>query len=86
MVKITVDVDGMMCGMCEAHVNDAVRKAFSVKKVSSSCKKGKTEILSEEPLAEAELKSAIEATGYQVRGIRTELCEKAGRGWFGRRR
>ena len=26
MLKITVQVDGMMCGMCEAHVNDAVRK------------------------------------------------------------
>ena len=25
MLKITVKVDGMMCGMCEAHVNDAVR-------------------------------------------------------------
>lgn len=36
MYKITLDVDGMACGMCEAHVNDAVRKAFQVKKVTSS--------------------------------------------------
>lgn len=36
MVKITVGVKGMQCGMCEAHVNDAVRKAFPVKKVTSS--------------------------------------------------
>lgn len=28
MLKITLGVDGMMCGMCESHVNDAVRKAF----------------------------------------------------------
>ena len=28
MIKTTVKVDGMMCGMCESHVNDAVRKAF----------------------------------------------------------
>ena len=28
MVKITLDVEGMACGMCEAHVNDAIRKAF----------------------------------------------------------
>ena len=27
MWKYTVEVNGMMCGMCEAHVNDAVRKA-----------------------------------------------------------
>lgn len=37
MQEITVGVDGMMCGMCESHVNDAVRAAFpTVKKVSSS--------------------------------------------------
>ena len=36
MIKTTVKVDGMMCGMCESHVNDAVRKAFQVDKVTSS--------------------------------------------------
>ena len=35
MWKYTVEVNGMMCGMCEAHVNDAVRKACPVKKVNS---------------------------------------------------
>ena len=42
MQEITVGVDGMMCGMCESHVNDAVRTAFPVKKVSSSHGAGKT--------------------------------------------
>lgn len=41
MVKITADVEGMACGMCEAHVNEAVRNAFSVKKVTSSHTKSK---------------------------------------------
>ena len=45
MWKYTVQVSGMMCGMCEAHVNDAVRKACPVKKVRSSHSKGETEIL-----------------------------------------
>ena len=36
MVKITLEVEGMACGMCEAHVNDAIRKAFPVKKVTLS--------------------------------------------------
>lgn len=31
MKKITLNV-GMKCGMCESHVNDAVRKAADVKK------------------------------------------------------
>ena len=26
MNKITVKIDGMMCGMCESHVNDAIRR------------------------------------------------------------
>lgn len=44
MIKTTVKVDGMMCGMCESHVNDAVRKAFQVNKVTSSHSKGETVI------------------------------------------
>ena len=36
MVKITVGIDSMACGMCEAHINEAVRNAFPVKKVTSS--------------------------------------------------
>ena len=48
MLKITLGVDGMMCGMCESHVNDAVRKAFPVKKVTSSHGKGQTVILTEQ--------------------------------------
>ena len=27
MVKTIVGVDGMMCGMCESHVNEVVRKS-----------------------------------------------------------
>ncbi len=41
MEKLTLKVDGMRCGMCEAHLNDAVRNAFRVKKVSSSHQRGR---------------------------------------------
>ena len=79
MIKTTVKVDGMMCGMCESHVNDAVRNAIEVKKVSSSHKKGTTEILTEQPVDEEKVKAAIEATGYKVLGITTgEAEEKKG--------
>ena len=44
MIQTTVEVDGMACSMCEAHINDAVRNAFPVDKVSSSHAKGKTVI------------------------------------------
>ena len=78
MVKIILDVEGMACGMCEAHVNDAVRRAFPVKKVSSSHAKGKTEIISEEPLDEEKLKAAVSATGYTVTGVKSQPYEKKG--------
>ena len=78
MIRTIVNVDGMMCGMCEAHVNDAVRKALNVKKVSSSHSKGQTVILSEEPLDEAALRAAIDATGYEVKGVSAAPYEKKG--------
>lgn len=76
MIKTTVQVEGMMCGMCESHVNDAVRKAFQVEKVTSSHGKGETVILSQQPLEETALKAAINATGYEVKGITSEPYEK----------
>lgn len=78
MIETIVKVDGMMCGMCEAHVNDAVRKAFSVKKVSSSHSKGETVILSQEPLDAKKLQAAIAATGYTVGKISAHPYEKKG--------
>ena len=45
MIETTVKVDGMMCGMCEAHVSDAIRGALPVKKVTASHTKGQAVIL-----------------------------------------
>ena len=60
MTQITLHIDGMMCGMCEAHVNDAVRKAIPVKKVNSSHSAGTCVILTEQDVDTDALKSAIE--------------------------
>ena len=84
MVRITLDIEGMACGMCEAHVNDAVRRAFPVKKVTSSHRKGETEILSEAPLEEARLREVIGATGYTVASVRQEPWERRGFSLFRR--
>lgn len=78
MVKITLNIEGMACGMCEAHINEAIRKEFKVKKVTSSHSKSKTEIIVESPIDDNKLKSVIEATGYKVVGINTEPYEKKG--------
>lgn len=82
MVKTTLQINGMACGMCEAHVNEAIRKAFPVKKVNSSHTKNETVILSEEPLDEEQIRAAIEPTGYELGAITSEPYVK--KGLFGR--
>ena len=77
MVKTVVNVDGMMCGMCESHINDAIRQAMQVKKVTSSHSK--------DALDEAAVRAAIEKTGYTVKGIRSEPYEKKGFSLFHRK-
>lgn len=84
MIRTVLQVQGMACGMCEAHVNDAVRRAFPVKKVTSSHRKGETEILSEAPLEEARLREVIGATGYTVSSVRQEPWERRGFSLFRR--
>lgn len=83
MTEITLKVDGMACGMCESHINDCVRSHFPVKKVTSSHTKGETVILAEEPLDEAALTAAIDATGYTVTGVSSRTVEKKSSGLFG---
>ncbi len=78
MEKMVLEIDGMMCGMCESHVNDTIRKQFAVKKVSSSHSKGITEIITENPIDEEKLKQAIHETGYEVISIKTEPYVKKG--------
>ena len=76
MVKTVLIIEGMSCGMCEAHVNDAVRNAFKVKKVSSRNEKNRTEIISEQPLDEAKLKKVIADTGYELKSISVEPYQR----------
>ena len=78
MVKTTLKIDGMMCGMCESHVNDAIRNAFPVKNVTSSHSKGETVIISEEALSEDKIKEVMQPTGYELKDITSEPYEKKG--------
>jgi copper chaperone CopZ len=78
MVKITVGVEGMACGMCEAHINDAVRNEFPVKKVTSSQKKKQTVIIAEEDIPEQKIKDVIGKAGYEAVSVNSEPYEKKG--------
>ena len=78
MVKTILSIDGMMCPHCEAHVNDAIRRDFKVKKVSSFHKEKRTEIESEFPLDRKALQKTVEDMGYTLLDIAVEEVEKRG--------
>ena len=85
MIRITVQVEGMMCGMCEAHVNDAIRRALPVKKVTSNHKKGQTVILSQKDIPDGSIQSAIRDMGYTPLGItREEVPSRGLKALFGK--
>ena len=84
MVKTTLNINGMACGMCESHVNEAIRNAFKVKKDTSSHTKCETVIISEEALDENKIKEVIAPTGYELTGITSEPYEKKGLFSFGK--
>ncbi len=84
MIKTTMKIDGMMCGMCEAHVCDTIRKAVpSAKKVSASRSRKEASFLTEQAVDAVSLKAAVDATGYTCLDIESVPCEK--KGLFGRR-
>ena len=84
MIKTTLKVDGMMCGMCESHVNDTIRQKFNVKKVTSSHSKGETVIISDEAIDENKISEVIDKTGYKLISVSSEPYEKKGLFSFGR--
>ena len=82
MKEIVLGVEGMMCGMCESHINDAIRNKFpNIKKVSSNRKKKETIIQSEDILDKEELNKIITEVGYTMTSY--DIREKK-KGLFGR--
>ncbi len=78
MVKITLGVDGMACGMCESHINDEIRKNYKVKKVSSSHGKGGNGYHRTGRDCRGRHQNVIAATGYEMTSYKSEPYEKKG--------
>ncbi len=84
MIKTSLRIDGMMCGMCEAHICDTIRKAVpSARKVKASRRDKSASFITDEPVDLEKLKAAVSATGYTCMGAESANYEK--RGLFGRR-
>ncbi len=82
MIKTVVNIEGMMCKMCEKHVNMAVIEAFVTENVTSSHKTGETEIITETAPDETKLREAVEKAGYKVISVKSEPYEKKKFGLF----
>ena len=76
MIQTTIGIDGMMCEMCEAHINDAIRRSFAVKSAKSNRKKKQCVVVSDEPLDEAKMREVIGQTGYDLLSISSEPYQK----------
>lgn len=74
--KITMKIDGMMCGMCESHVNDAIRSNLNVRKLKTSHSTGLSEFLTNDVVSDESLKEIIEKTGYRVLDIKREYIQE----------
>ena len=79
MEKITVKIEGMMCGMCEAHINDVIRRIYpKAKKLIVSRKRNEAAFVSDEPVDEEKLRKTIAETGYTFVSMTSEPYEKKG--------
>ena len=76
MKKWTIFVEGMRCGMCKSHVNDAVRRISGVKKVTSFARKKQSEVIAEDQTTIESIANAITSQGYQVKQWSEEPYER----------
>ena len=78
MIETTIGIDGMMCDMCEAHINDAIRRNFKVKSTKADRKRKRCVVVSEQPLDEDKIREVIAATGYDLLSISSGPYQKKG--------
>ncbi len=85
MIRTTLGIDGMMCGMCETHVSDAIRRNFDVKRAKSNRRKKTCVVISEDELDSKRVAQVIGETGYELLSCDSEPYVKKGLGaLFGR--
>ena len=81
MTKV-ITVEGMMCGMCESHVAEALRKVPGVEKASASRSKKEARVVCGPEVTDGALLAAVNATGYQASAVREE-ADRPKKGLFG---
>ena len=65
-----IEIKGMMCGHCEAHVKKALEALDGIASAEASHEKGTAIVQLSGAVDDAALKKAVEEEGYEVTGIR----------------
>ncbi len=77
MQKITLDIDGMKCSMCESHVCDAIRKGLpEASKVKASASKNEATFLLDDDKNPDAAIAGVEQQGYRVLHVYSEPYKK----------
>lgn len=66
MTTTTINVTGMTCGHCVGAVTEAVSKLDGVKDVQIDLPTGAVTITSDEEIALADLREAVDEAGYEI--------------------
>ncbi|SDZ84440.1 Cu2+-exporting ATPase [Pseudobutyrivibrio sp. ACV-2] len=68
--NMEITVKGMMCGHCEAHVKETLEKIPGVDEATANHEDNLVTIKTSADVAEADIKAAVEAAGYEYCGIK----------------
>lgn len=70
MIKV-LDVEGMMCAKCQAHVQKALEGVAGVTAVEVSLENKTARVTMESEIADETIAGAVTEAGYEVKGCRT---------------
>ncbi len=81
MNKYILGIDGMKCGMCEAHVEETIRKNIKLKSVKASHVKNQVVVITELDLTIEDFKKSLDPTGYRIELFEKVEAKKTLFGW-----
>ena len=68
--KVTLEIKGMMCPHCEAHMREALEKMDNVTVLSVSHEAANAVVETAAPVSEDAFRRTVTAAGYELTGIR----------------
>lgn len=81
MNKYILGIEGMRCGMCEAHVEETITRNFKVKKANASRVKNVLVVITEQNISEEDFHKVLDPTGYKMTSFTKTVAVKKLFGW-----